>query len=153
MSEKPILEQDGIQVVPSEKFQTYVTRVYKSGNQCSFVVTVPVEIARALNLTHQSIVQVAIQQVTPEYAKAEFGYVQLRVPRSEQAKKKDEQRKRLREFSIAKEQRRRKREEKCKAKEHLEWEKRKEKHEEASRINEEAARISAAKQWKAERGL
>ena len=68
------LERDGVLLVPQTEFQSFPAVVYKA-SEYSLGVTIPKDIIKSLNLTHGSLIQVAIRPISEEYSLREYGYV------------------------------------------------------------------------------
>ena len=68
------LEKDGVLLVPQTEFQSFPAVIHKA-NPYTLGITIPKDIVKSLNLTHGSIIQVAIRPISEEYSLREYGYV------------------------------------------------------------------------------
>ena len=68
------LERDGVLLVPQTEFQSFPAVIHKA-SQYTLRITIPKDIIKSLNLTHGSIVQVAIRPISEEYSLREYGYI------------------------------------------------------------------------------
>ena len=73
MTERKFIEKDGVYVVESTEFQTYITQVKKSGVN-TLAVGIPSEIVKHLHLTSGCVIQVAIKVISTFEAIKKFGY-------------------------------------------------------------------------------
>jgi hypothetical protein len=75
MSEEPkrtrlTVEKDGFAIVPQEEFQTFAIHPYHTNGSLS--IHIPKQIQEALQLTPETILQVAIKQITREECQEQF---------------------------------------------------------------------------------
>jgi len=68
------LERDGVLLVPQTEFQSFPAVIHKA-NPYTLGITIPKDIVKSLNLTHGSLIQVAIRPISEEYSLREYGYV------------------------------------------------------------------------------